>query len=84
MYAWKKGRILRDGQEEVKYCAGNFITIVLHIGNMFDYVTQGCINFPSIYETQIHGAGMVTWSSFHSEDPNILGTTVQNLVTKVT
>jgi hypothetical protein len=33
---------------------------------------------------KIPGARRMTWSKFHSEDPQTLGTTIQNLVTTVT
>jgi len=33
---------------------------------------------------RITGVRRMTWSRFHTEDPNIIGVTVQNVVSRVT
>jgi len=49
------------------------------------YIGQECTAFPkNLGNTSNFYALRVTWSKFHTEDPHILGVTVQNLVALVT
>jgi hypothetical protein len=47
---------------------------------------RGCTNFPkkSTIHLKILSARRVAWSKFHTEDPQIIGATLQNLVARAT
>jgi hypothetical protein len=45
---------------------------------------QGCTDFPKSQPQKILGTRIVTLSKSHNEDPQILGATIQNLVTMAT
>jgi hypothetical protein len=48
------------------------------------YGEQGCTNFPKIWELPQNSRCQMGDMKFHTEDPQILGTTKQNLVTTAT